>query len=596
MSNWWDAAPVVKESNWWETAPVVQPAERTTAQNLDRKGALAAQGTREEILNTVGAPVDLVAAGLRKIGVNADNPIGGSQSLNRAADWVASLPGKIAPSLFSSGERLTPETSGEKVVYGAGKGVGGALATLAPAGMVARAATPGTVMQGVAETLASQPAAQIAASATGGAVTQATDNPLLGLAASLAVPVGLSVGRGVVSPVGTRLNDNQQALVAAMEREGITPTPAQATGSPVLRGLEETMARIPGSAGTMRGTFDNQREAFNRAVMSRTGTAAADASPATLDATYNRLGQNFDDLARRTTLSVDPQFGADVRQVAQDYGRRLDTDVAGVFRSYMDDLEPLLQAVAPGAPGATVPAPISSANPQIAGEIYQRIRSDITTRMRETNNLPLRRALGGLVEALDDNMERSTSGALRDEWQQTRGQYAALKTVDKAMSGGTQADRSAADVPLGAFANAVKAGDKTGYARARGQYGELAKVADFIAPQIPNSGTPERLMWANLLTGGALGGGAGYLTGSPGAALGAAAATTIGPWAAARLYNTAPMRAYLTNDVAGTTNFPALLGGEAARQVIDAPQGGGGDSALARALMSENERRQRRAR
>lgn len=543
-----------------------------------------AQGTNDAIANAAGAPADLVAAGLRQVGIPVNRPVLGSESIKGGIDFLASIPGRVGLTTEGAPVRHEPVTRGEKIANMVGQGVGSALSTIVPAGIAARALPAGTVGQGVAQTLASQPVAQVATSGLAGAATGSTDNPYVGLATALAVPVAISAGRAAISPTTNRLNANQRALVAAMEREGITPTPAQATGSPTLRGLEETMSRIPGSAGAMRGRFDDQAADFGRAVMQRTGTTANEASPLILTQAHNRLGQAFDDLAARTVVNPDVQFARDVLNVAQNYGRRLDTDVAAVFRSYMDDLQPLIQAI--GTPGA---------NPQIGGEVYRTIRSNLTTRIRESGNQPLRRALGGLVEALDDVMERSTSGALRQEWQQARSQYRALMTVDKAMRGGTQADRSAARIPFGSFANAVKADDKTGYARARGQYGELAKIADMLAPQIPNSGTPERLMWANLLTGGAIGGGAGLATGDVGTALATAAATTAAPAGVARLYNSDTMRRYLTNQAAGRTDFGALYGGEAARQLVDA-SGPTNVRALARALQSENERRRRPAR
>ena len=313
------------------------------------------------------------------------------------------------------------------------------------------------------------------------------------------------------------------------------------------------MARMPLSNTPMQGAFETQRGQFNRAVMQRAGAVADDASPDTMQRVFTAIGQVFDDLAQRTTVNVDQRFGQDVQRVAGNYGRRLETDVAPVFQSYLDDLAPLIQAA--GTPGAA---------PQIAGDVYRTMRSDITTRMRETNNLPLRRALGGLVEALDDVMERSTSGALRGEWQEARRNYANLMTIDRAMQGGTQTGRSAGDVPFNALSTAVKGSDRTGYTRGRGDLNELARIGDYIADKVPNSGTPERRAWQNMLTGGALfNGGMASGIGIP-----AAAAATITPFAVSRLYNSAAGRAYLTNQAAGNTNFRALYGSTAAQQAL----------------------------
>jgi hypothetical protein len=525
-----------------------------------------------------------VAAGLRQVGVPVDRPFGGSESIKSGIDYVATLPGRVsdAVSQRSMGpltedrtSRFDPQNRAEKIAAGIGQGVGTVASTLLPAGAVANAARPGTMTQGLAQTLASQPVTQLASGIAGGATTGATDSPALGLLASLAVPVGASIGRGIISPTTNTLSEAEKRIVETARREGVPLTPSQETGSKTLRTLEETMAKLPLSGGPMNKTYDKQRAALNEAIMTRTGTAAKDASPETLTGVAKTLGSQFDDLAARTTLVPDQTFADDVLKVATNYGRRLETDVAPVFKSYMDDLQPVIDAVANGQ------------SPQIAGETYKQIRSDIARRARSTSNGELKQALSALGTALDDAVERSASPDLLKEWQTLRRQYAAYKTVDKAMASGRQADRVTGDVPLGAFSSAVRAGDREGFARARGQYGELSKLADFLAPKIPDSGTATRGVTANLLSGGALAAGAGGL----GASMGTAAAAAVAPWLTSLAYNTPAARAYLTNQLAGNTNFSGLYGAEALRQAIAASRGEGEPTTLARALMQANERR-----
>ncbi len=142
-------------------------------------------------------------------------------------------------------------------------------------------------------------------------------------------------------------------------------------------------------------------------------------------------------------------------------------------------------------------------------------------------------------------MERSTSGPLKQEWKDARRQYQALMTVDKAMQGGTQGDRTAANIPFGALKGAVAQGDRAGFSRGRGQLNELARVGDFLADKIPDSGTVTRGMVANPLNWPIMLGAAG----------------------AGRAYNNQLIQKYLTNQAAGPTNFNALYGGEAARRI-----------------------------
>lgn len=587
---------------------VLDQPERSTGEKAARLVGQFAQNANDVIASTVGAPVDLLTAGLQKIGLYPDGaptikgvlgeqiagqtpapppaPFGGSESIKRGIDYVATLPGRLAdflkegsfnPLVDNRTSRFDPENRAEKIAAGVGTGTGALATILLPAGAVARAAAPGGLPARIAETLASQPIMQTASAVAGGAATGATDNPYAGLAASLLVPVGASTARGIVSPVTNQLTPQEARIAQFAAQEGVPLTPAQATGSPGLRGLEETMARLPLSSGPMQDAYAAQRTAFNRSILRRAGVVADDASPETLNTAFQRAGQTFDDLAARTVVRPDAQFAQDVAQVEANYGRRLPTDVRPVFQSYMDDLQPLIQAVNGGA------------NPQIAGDVYSTIRSDLARRIRESqSNPPLQRALGGLVNALDDAMERSTSGPLRTEWQQARQEYQALMTIDGAMRKGTQADRSSGNIPFGALKNTTMQGDRAGFARGRGQMNESARLGDFLATRVPNSGTPERMMWANVLTGGSLFGGGLAAGGGPTAAGLASGALAAGaPYAISRLYNTAPVQAYLTNQLAGRTQFAPLLAGEGARQSAEAEDRR--MRALAAALMRANE-------
>lgn len=513
-----------------------EPEGYTGGQKVARAVGLGAQGFNDSIANTVGAPVDAAAWLMRQAGVPATAPVGGSASIKRGLDFVASIPGKIGLTSPDAPTRLEPTNTTERTAYGVGEGVGNALSIVAPAGAIANTARAGTVTQGVANALASQPVAQAIGGAVGGGVTAATGNPWYGLIAGAGVPLAASVGRGLVSPATNRNTPQQGRLVAAAGAEGIPLTPAQTTGSRGMQGLEGVLATTPGPSGPTHRFLQGQREQFNRAVLDRAGVTATDASPDTLQRAFQNIGQTFDDLATRTTLNIDPRFAADVQRVAADYGRRLETNVAPVFQSYLDDLAPLVQAaVTPGA------------GSQVAGDVYARIYTGLNTTARTARDPALRRALNGLVDAFDDALERSTSGALRQEWQTARREYQALMTVDRAMQGGTQADRAAGNIPFNALRQAVVSSDRPGFSRGRGQLNELSRIGDLIGQRLPSSGTSEREAVLNLLKWPVMG----------------------GMNVLARGYFSGPGRAYLTNQLAGTTDFGGQYLGLLARQGLE---------------------------
>lgn len=536
----------------------------------------AAMALTDTAANILGAPVDLVNWATKQGSKLADSiagptikgvvneqvtgqkpkepaPFGGSESIKSGIDYAMTLPSRIGdavsqrslnPLTDSRTARFTPETGLEKTAYGAAEGVGNALAVALPAGMISRA-TQGVNALGprVANVLAQQPVAQAAMGAVGGGVAGATDSPTTGFVASLGVPVVNALARRAITPIQPNLTPQEANIVAAANRElgpGVL-TAGKQTGNRTLRALEDTFANSPGASGPMHQALRGEREGFNRAAMARTGQTATDAAPDTIDRAYGVLGQTFDDLVRRTTVVPDVQFARDIMTTAQNYGRRLGTDIRPVFESYIQDLAPLIQAV--GTPGA---------NPQISGQVYQNIRSDLARRIRKAGSEPgLEDALNGLATALDDVMERSaTSPALRQEWQEARRQYQALKTIDKSMGGGTQADRSAGDIPYGAFKGATKNADSEGYARGRGQFNELSRIGDYLAARTPNSGTPaqQSMMdpwrWPGILIGNR----------------------------AATLYNTPGIQNYLAHGLGGVqvnpANWRALLSSLAAQEAI----------------------------
>jgi len=536
-------------------APPGDPVARVVGQGV-RGVNQALYGAPAALLDVAALPFEGSAALTNALGLSS-GPSAVGESLRAGAKGLRAAPDAIAntagAALGIGPQDFEPKTRAEKVAGKVGEYTGNVLASLVPATAVARYATPGTVTQGVAQTLASQPAAQIASGVIGGATEGYTDSAIAGTAASLATPLVVAGIRRSLTPVGNRLSDQEQRLIAAAQAENIPLTPAQATGNPTLKTAEATMATLPLSSGPMERTFRGQRQAFNRAVLERAGIQADEASPDTLNRAFAQIGQEFDTLSTQTTLNVDRQFAQDIADVTQRYGRRLDGNVAGVFRSYVEDIYPALQAAS--QPGA---------RPQIAGDIYKNIREDLGRTIRGSGqNPPLQRALQGIQDALDDAVERSSSGGLRDAWQDVRRRYSALMTVDRAMQGGTQADRAAGNIPYSGLKQAVQQSDPRGFSRGRGQLNELARIGEYLSNKVPDSGTVPRGQMANLLTGGAL-----FSAGTAGMDMGAGAVAALTPWAASRLYNSPLMYRYLTNQAVQPANLQGLYGAQAVQGLL----------------------------
>lgn len=454
----------------------------------------------------------------------------------------------------------------------AAEGVGAAVASVATgapaaAGMAALRGAQALprVSRGVMQALGNRPAAQAGAAATSAAAgqyaTETTGSPYAGLAASLAaplaVPAGIAAGRRAITPFPSQLRGNEPNLVSAAQRERIPLTPGQQTGNPTLRRTEDVLATLPFSSEMAGNTIDAQRSAFNRAVLERAGVNSDRASPDVIDNAYRDWGREYNNaVAQVPVLFADRPFLGDLRSI----GQNVEQNGAQVF----------------AAKRASVEAMVQNANAPIDPRRLAAVRSDIGDTARATNDLSLKNALRDLQHALDGLVERQANPTVADDLSDLRRRYAALMVVDDSMGGGTQIDRAQGNIPLGAFRSAVDRSDRSGFARGRGQYNELARIGDYLATRTPNSGTPERNAIKEIVTGGAPGALVGLAAGGggPGMAAGALAsmaAKAALPPAIQWGMQTAPGRAYVTNQLFAEPlqMQPSFLGG--ARGAVSSP-------------------------
>jgi hypothetical protein len=521
-----------------------QPQEnQPTGNQALRTAEFASRGMTDAAADAVGAIPELVSSGLRYVGDKTGLTLAPEEGYYPDAikQGIKSVGQFISPDIDNFGPN-TPQNALERGAYGAGSGAVNAGAFMVP-GMAASKLASG-VTQGVGKAIASQPVMQMAAGAVGGGTESATGSSGAGLAASLATPTVPSLlkaaGRKAITPFASQLSSNEQNLAQQAKDIGIKLTPGQETGSSGLRTMEGAFNQMPFTGKSQGAMYGDQRIAFNRAVLEKAGINADDASPDVLNKAFKSIGAEFNDLAGKTTIIVDKKLTDDIAEVAHNYGRRLDTNVASVFKSYIDDLSALRTNL--------------GNNPQIPGREYQTISSDIKTTARASaNNAGLQKALYRLAGTLDDALERASGPELKSAWQNVRRRYKNMITIDKAMQSGTQGERAAANIPISGLRTAVKAGDKSGYSRGRGDLNDLSRVGDFLGSAVPkDSGTASNSRVQNFLMGGGIGS-AGTYAAATGDVTGAliSAGTALGmPKLTQSLYNTRPAQSYFRNQVA----------------------------------------------
>jgi hypothetical protein len=252
-------------------------------------------------------------------------------------------------------------------------------------------------------------------------------------------------------------------------------TPGQSTGSKPMLALEATLANLPGSSSRMAKVGAVQQQALNKAALSTVGADATQATPEVIGGQYARLGDIFQNTPTKVAVKVDDALLNDLGNVEASYAKNLTPDQKGIVKSYIDD--------------------ILNQGDTMAGDVYQKARSRIGARAASTQDSELANALGGIKGALDDAFARSAGGDTNAAMSTARQQYQALKTI--APLAAKNPDISAAGLKQALITNIGPE------AYARGAGGPLRDVADLgqiIKSRTPDSGTPIRSFWQEMMT------------------------------------------------------------------------------------------------
>jgi hypothetical protein len=349
----------------------------------------------------------------------------------------------------------------------------------------------------------------------------------------------------ILAPSATKaispINQNPRIAdaVNAVEDAGITLTAGQRTGSKPLRYFEEISASMPFSGSMWQRFNDEHRGQVNQAFANTAGHTLTDQwgrfTPEEWAAMRRNFEERYTNLTSRNQLVRDPQ---------------LDADVSAAVSPYTHDVAPHNQN-----PVVTnwVDA-INGAPPIMPGGQYQTWYGDLTKDLKRFGNDPATlEAIGGIRQALMDNMGRSVTPADRTAWTDLNRQYSNYSTLKKTREAAGSAEGYLSP-DIARNISARKQGDL--YRAGDSDIGTLADNVKTVAAKMPNSGTAPMM----LLSGGGgvgIGGAAGAKVGallSPvlgpvapmvGSALGATTALGAGPFVASRVG-----QAYLGNQLA----------------------------------------------
>lgn len=305
----------------------------------------------------------------------------------------------------------------------------------------------------------------------------------------------------IVKPVQAVQSQADSALVQKAKDMGIKLNAAQETGSKPLRWIDSALDNLPYTAESQAAKKAAQRDMWQSNVLKQAGENANVASTEVLGMAYERLGNTFNALSQKTDVTLGNDF---VNAIAAVDAKKtpFSTGVDSVIDKALD----------------------LASKGKISGSEYQNVRTSLTNAAKGawSGNPELGQALKSLRAALDDAAEQSLSSSDRALWQEARSQYQALKTIQKATDPTTGAispkklvNELGRKNPNGMY---FGAGDQT--------MPDIARVGkQFIADNLPDSGTAQRRWYMDLLTGGGGALGALGITGAvpPAAIIGAAA-------------------------------------------------------------------------
>jgi hypothetical protein len=309
--------------------------------------------------------------------------------------------------------------------------------------------------------------------------------------ASGAIGSGIGYGLGkalgaVVSPGMKAASPEADRLAKVAMDNGIPLDPAQVTGNQVLQNAKSALSRIPWTATGEQAAAQNQQQAFNAAMLKRIGADAKVATPDVMADAHAAIISKMNKAAGSTSVVADDAFVNGLAKVERTYLRRLPTDQKPVIGSYLEDLTNII-----GKEGG------------LPGDVYNSTRSELGRIAAETNNNTVRQGAKDLQRVLDDAFDRQAPKEAVRDMKEARSQYAKYLTTAEAQKKGRS---TAGDIPAKqAYAQALQ--DIPGFERKTGDFEDLVRAGrKFLPDPTPNSGTPERLMYQNLLTAGSMGG------------------------------------------------------------------------------------------
>ena len=309
---------------------------------------------------------------------------------------------------------------------------------------------------------------------------------------------------GALHGLGRLISPQSSQAAQDLMEAGVKPTPGQALGGGLAR-AEEKLVSAPFLGSAITQSRQRALESFNRSVINRALEPAnlrvADDIPVSGRQAYNAaadaLSGAYDDVVGQIpTARIDRQFAQDLNRVLTNARADLTPSNLTVFQNQINKV---LNREA-------------MENGSISGETLHKFVSDLGKKARDYGKSATQaerevgESFGGLKEAFDDLLMRSTTPENATRLRDLRRAYANFMPVEGAVA--RLGSREGVFTPE-ALRSAVRATDqslrKRQFARGNARMQEMAEQGvDVLGNEVPNSGTAERVLTNAMLGGAAL--------------------------------------------------------------------------------------------
>lgn len=318
-----------------------------------------------------------------------------------------------------------------------------------------------------------------------------------------AIPAVGSALSQLAKPLNPAISEGKQQVAKLAQKYGIPIGLDDLSDSKFYKTLISEGENIPFSGSADK--YAKQQDAFTKAAAKSIGVEGDSLTPEVMGEAYKAIGKQFDDLTKGKTFGYNDHVKAQIDEIKEiaDAGGFGATGAAQ-FQKYIADLtEGMKENV-------------------ISGEALSKLRSKLNRIGRNAADENAKGLANSLEGAISDFITDGAPEALKKAKYQYKNFLSLEPLAQKAQVEGK--------INPSLLADRVRQIYKRDFTLGKaGELGDLARVGQLIKPQIPNSGTSQRTMARNLLTGGISGGVGTYLAvNDPQAAVPAIGLTALG--------------------------------------------------------------------